>query len=253
MNKRCALIHLYVILLLSTAGGCSVPSSATPIATNTSRPSPVRPTPTITVPPQPLLLPIVEPTRTPCNSSSYNLGLAVFPSKRQGWCEAYLPLRGYRGDGYSLQFPEGWTVRLGGAEAMNLVFNENSQDSSVLPLFIQRTGISDITLENLDSAVYGFEMSRAKPLVSPSEQRLEKKTVTVGSTEGVNVLWLRTLDQDYEIQRYFLPFQSKRNCKSDCSVVYVFQVSFKQAERYSTGPFLKQLEDVIASTRFVIR
>ena len=267
------------VLVIFALAGCTAPSptdSVIPTNTaqaqsvalptnsaapaNTSAPTvaltdTVEPTDTAAPAATPSATPTDQPTQAPCRSYQPGTEMAVFPWTDEGVCLIYLPLRGFRGGGYSLQVPANWTVRLAGPEPMNLSFNEGSKDASRLPLFVQRILITNTALDSLDSVAYSFELSPLKPVVKPSERRLAKKIVTIGFSETVTVLALETVDQDEEIHRYFLPFEDTHSCKADCAVVYVFETRFKQSERHSpqVEKFLNQLQDVVTSIRFIVR
>ena len=270
MKDRFVLVVLVALLL----AGCTaqsptrsiIPTSTTqaqpiasftytPVPTDTSAPTVL---PTDTAAPADTTVPTKFPpdrlVLTPC--SSHEPELVVFPLAEGGKCEVYLSLHWFGGPGgYSLRVPSSWTVRKAGPEGMNLMFNDESNDLYRLPLFVQRILITDTTLERLDTVAYSFELSPLEPVVKPSERRIKKEIITVGASETVNVLALETIEQNEEIHRYFLPFMTTHNCKNDCAAVYVFQVRFMQSERNTpqVKQFLDQLQDVVASIRFVIR
>src|SRR3989344_1757349 len=129
----------------------------------------------------------------------------ISKSTREGYCDVTVPLAGYKTIGYSLSYPEGWTVRLAGAEGMNLFFNEGINSGTKKGLFLQLT-LTDLPLEQADKATYNFEWSGADPLVSPEESIQSKRIETIGDKQ---VLTLITSEGDLYLNRYFL--LKKRN------------------------------------------
>lgn len=145
-----------------------------------------------------------------CNEE--DVTLKVKPSTDQGYCELSMTLTGYTVSGYTLRYPEIWTVNTAGAEAMNLFFNKGT-DTEV---FIQLTS-SNLALEQADKATYSFESSEAIPLVDPDETEVSRKIEEVG---GINTLRLLTSLDDQTVVRYFLT-----HVEGDKTSVYMFKTT----------------------------
>ena len=183
-----------------------------------------------------------------CALTGGNFGnVVVAPASMRGWCEIRLPLEGYRVAGYGLFYPEGWTVRLAGAEAMNLAFNEGEDDPARWAVFVQVTP-AELPLERAGEATYDYELSGPEPLVDPGETILQKEVRSIGEQQ---VLVLSSSQDDLAIRRYFLvhtwPY------KGTLSAVYMLEVKAAQAEAGTPeyAQFLGLVERMVATVQFV--
>lgn len=179
----------------------------------------------------------------PCSISSSSPDVQTRPSSRANWCGIVLPLEGYKVAGYSLAYPEDWTVRVAGVEGTNLMFNEGNSRAP-WQVFVGLT-MTDLPLERAGEATYGYERSGPEPLVAPEETILDKRLANLG---GRPVLVLSTSRDDLSIRRYFLLYQAGEG-KLYRSTLYMFEVRIPRSEA-GTGKyvdFLRLVEEVVAS------
>lgn len=191
-------------------------------------------------------------TRCTADAADTNMYLLLGPSRQTGWCMLVLPLEGYRIVGYSLIYPDTWSVRLAGVEAMNLLFNEGESDATKPLLLVQLT-TSDLPLEQADAAVYGYEMSGPEPLVKATEVVISKTVVQLGGVHPT--LILDTQEGSTYIRRYFLtsPAANPKEAISGTNGVYVFRMSTSQANiaTPSWQSFVHTVEAMILSFKLL--
>ena len=145
-----------------------------------------------------------DTVQPPCTSALNTDKISIKKSEKSGWCELEVPLRNYRTFGYRLMYPEEWSVRLAGAEGMNLLFNEGIRSGKNQQVFLQLT-LTNLPLENADQATYSFEGYGPEPLVDSDELVQEKSIETIGDKQ---VLKLITSKEDEGLVRYFLRYKS---------------------------------------------
>ena len=240
---------LSFIVIIAIAAGCAPAVTPSPTPRLATPPVTIYPTRPVKAIPDSTQVPTSVPT-TACHADPW---LVVVPSVEEGWCELFGSL--FHGPNYAMPFPRGWTVRLAGAEGINLMFNEESEALSALPLFVQMTGVSaSLPLDQVDRATYGFEMSPEEPLVDSTETILEKRIATVGSREGRNVLFLVTRQGDHMIRRYFVKHDQTES-KSPAGEVIMFESRFPTDKNDSPElmAFFGSVEEVVARMRFIVR
>ena len=168
--------------------------------------------------------------------------MTIEASEHTGFCKLSVLGSGTNVNGYSIIYPEAWLVRLAGAEAVNLIFNEGTDRKIFLGLVPNEGAPFD--LENVDTASYGFEMQEAKPLVDPNEVIIIKEIKVVADKQ---ILYLKTSLNDITIQRYFL---LRQNSKSQ--IIYMFELNMLNADHPSEEEIelLAMVEDLIARMEF---
>lgn len=198
------------------------PPPPTAIITNSYPPqNPTMIFPSETVSPTPILS--ISPTtiNSSCSSQYPPELMTIETSEHTGFCK--LSVSGSNLNGYSIIYPETWLVRLAGAEAVNLIFNEGTDREIFLGLISNENALFD--LENVDKVSYGFEMQEAKSLVDPNEVVISKEIKIVADKQ---ILRLKTSLNYTTIQRYFL---LRQNSKSQ--VIYVFELKMLNATHSS--------------------
>ncbi|HLC04338.1 MAG TPA: hypothetical protein VJK02_14985 [Anaerolineales bacterium] len=173
--------------------------------------------------------------------------ISIRPSDSVGWCELSLPLKDYVSVGYSLVYPANWTVRVAGAEAMNLLFNEGVEAGTSQEVFLQ-LAVTYLTLEQADQATYGFESSGPEPLLGPSETVTRRTIGTIGDKQ---VLVVRSSVEGFSLRRWFLLYRPQ-DAEEDYSTLYMFQVRTPTAISTTVeyAELLGILERMISSMQF---
>jgi hypothetical protein len=245
-------IALILIMLWMVACSSRLPTPLSPIFTEA--PSPVRAkaaTPTLMASPA---APVALPTHplsvsfAHCSSTAPKELIDLEHSDRQGWCRLLLPLKDYTTVGYSLTYPDDWKVRVTGAEAMNLIFNEGTKSGKNQEVFIQLT-TTESPLEQADQATYGFEMSGPNPLVDPMEVVISKAVESIGDKQ---VLILVSAKDDQSFTRYFVIHRDETQ-KGDVSTLYMFRIITPKPEVNTAehGELLDVIKEMITSMQFV--
>lgn len=150
------------------------------------------------------------PPHAPCPKTMSDL-YSLRPSNYPLWCEIFLPLKDYSVSGYHLLFPSVWTVRIAGAEGMNLLFNEGKKSE----VFLQVTETT-LPLEQATQATDSFESRGPMLLIDPQEKIITKILLSIGDK---HVLRVSTTKEDQTYVRYFL-----KHTKNDQQAFYVFRI-----------------------------
>src|SRR3989304_1131102 len=152
--------NLFTVLVLS---GCvtSGNTSTRPVAPGTPSPAP---TFAHGLPPASPL-----PSFSPQASCVLEFGYQYAESSQFGdSCRATILTGAYRDFGYSVVYPRPWSLRLAGADADNLVFNEDISSGTRQELFIMAIS-TNLPLDQADTATYSYELSGPWRVVSEGE------------------------------------------------------------------------------------
>ena len=176
----------------------------------------------------------------PCNSSLTSEKIIIKKSQKTGWCELEVPLRGYRTFGYRLIYPQEWSVRLAGAEAMNLLFNEGVLSGKNQQVFLQLT-LTDLPLEKADQATYSFERLDPDPLVDPDELVKEKSIDTIGHKQALKLI---SIKENQALVRYFLRYKT---------TLYMFEIvtPLSDVNNDDYNKLLQSVEEMVGSMNFL--
>lgn len=145
-------------------------------------------------------------------------------------CRLVFPLLGYNVSSYEFNYPENWSVRVAGAEGMNLVFNEKGKDK-VWAIYLTTT---KLPLSESYKATYGFELGPTTAYIQENEVIQSKKIENYGENQ---VLSLLTDENGIKRQKYFI---LKNN--GDYSSVYVFDL-----KENSDPEFISAIQNVLTS------
>jgi SanA protein len=245
----CCLIVLIGLSACQPGGAPASTSTPLPPASRaqppvgTPLPAPTKPAPVVETPlPATPTVPAASAGGACGLSPNLVVTVSAQPSGREGWCQIWLPQ-----PGYGLNYPQGWTVRVAGAEGMNLLFNEGMNSGAQRELFIQVT-TGDLPLERADEATYGYELYEPEPLVDPDETIVSKSVETIGEHQALVLLSTR---DGVSIKRYFLVHAGRFSRPENGIYVFVVKAPEQDAGTGAYQSFLGVIDELVASMRFV--
>ena len=147
-----------------------------------------------------------------------------------GSCRAVFPLPGYSVSSYEFNYPDDWSVRVAGAQAMNLGFNE-SIDNKKWFLFLAKT---QLPLEEAYRATSEYEGASSK-YFEESETIASKKVETYGDNKVLNLV--TTDEKGTTMQKYFI-----LEDEGEYSTVYIFDL-----EDNNDPEFISEFQEVLST------